>query len=270
MVCAGIDIGSVTTKAVILERDKILAKALVPTGAEPKKSAEKALDIALKEAGLTKNDLQSIVSTGYGRRTVDFSNSTVTEISCAAKGVIFLGSHMGKIQTIIDLGGQDSKVISLDETGKIVDFVMNDRCAAGTGRFLEVMSNILEVNLEDFGNLALKSNTSLKISSVCTVFAESEVISLIAQGKNKEDIIAGVCSAIAERIYKMVLQVGVKEIISFVGGGANNIGIKKAIEDKLKTKIWVPQEPQFVVALGAALFAQRTKNVDLDRTKDIV
>jgi predicted CoA-substrate-specific enzyme activase len=149
-------------------------------------------------------------------------------------------------------------VISLGEKGEVVDFVMNDRCAAGTGRFLETMAAVLGVGLEEMGELSLKSKAPFQISSICTVFAESEVISLIAQGRSKEDIVAGIHASIAERIHGMITRVKAREMISFIGGGAKNIGVKKAVEDKLQMKVWVPQEPQFVIALGAALIARES------------
>lgn len=257
MITAGIDIGSVTTKVVLLEGQKVIARVITSTGVHPELAAEKVLKEALRKVDLSKADIGCIVSTGYGRRIIKFGNRVITEISAAAKGAGYSSSSSkGKVRTVIDLGGQDSKVISLDEETRVVDFVMNDRCAAGTGRFLETMTAVLGVNLEDLGELSLKAKIPIQISSICTVFAESEVISLIAQGKSKEDIIAGLHNSVAERICGMISKVGAREIICFVGGGAKNIGVKKAIEDKLQMKVWIPKEPQFVIALGAALIAK--------------
>lgn len=273
MITAGIDIGSVTTKVVVLparrpdeigtlaggDEEKVLAQALVSTGTNPPLAAEKVLDEALKQAGLSKRDIRYIVSTGYGRRSIEFGNRVITEISAAAKGASYSGlSPKERVRTVIDLGGQDSKVISLDEETRIVNFVMNDRCAAGTGRFLETMAGVLGVKLEEIGEWSLKAKTPIQISSICTVFAESEVISLIAQGKSKEDIIAGIHDSIGERICGMVAKVGAREVISFIGGGAKNIGVRKAIEDRLQMKVWIPEEPQFIIALGAALIARES------------
>lgn len=258
MITAGIDIGSVTTKAVILGEEKVLARATCLTGAYPQRAAQEVLEKALGgEATLSRTDIGYIVSTGYGRRSIDFGDRVVTEISAAGRGASYMGSSNGAVRTVIDLGGQDSKVISLDEEGKVVDFVMNDRCAAGTGRFLEVISGILEMELGDLGKISLGSESPIVISSICTVFAESEVISLIAQAKSKADIIAGVHASIAERIYGMLAKIGTKKTVAFVGGGAKNIGVKKAIEDKLQTEVHIPDWPQLVVALGAALIAQK-------------
>lgn len=256
MITAGIDVGSVVTKAVILKDEKILARSLTPTGADPNSAAKLVMKKVLKEANLPRNKIEYIVSTGYGRRAIDFGDRVVTEITANAKGARFLGSPMGTVRTVIDLGGQDSKVIALDESGDIVNFIMNDKCAAGTGRFLEVMAQVLDIKLEDLGKFSLKSKNPIKINATCTVFAESEVISLIAQRKKKEDILAGLHQTIAKRLAGMVREVGAKEVIFFDGGGAKNIGIKKALEDELGMKVYVPKEPQFVVALGAALIAR--------------
>ncbi len=259
MKVCGIDIGSVATKAVILSAGgEILSKGLCLTGANPKMAAEGLICKILEEAGMRREDLGYIVSTGYGRRSIEFGDKTVTEISCCANGARWIGSNLGEVRTVIDLGGQDMKVISLDENGDIADFVMNDKCAAGTGRFLELMANVLGVNLEDLGALSLRSKNLIEINSTCTVFAESEVISLIAQGKNKEDIIAGLHSSIALRIINLIRQVGEKEVIFFCGGGAKNKGIQKALEDKLGMPVYVPSEPQFVIAIGAALIGKES------------
>lgn len=259
MITAGIDIGSVTTKVIILDGERVLGRTICPTGAHPKRAAQKMLEEALGQAGLLRVDIRYIVSTGYGRRSIEFGNRVITEISAAAKGVSYSGlSPKERVRTVIDLGGQDSKVVSIDEEGKVVDFEMNDRCAAGTGRFLETMARVLEIALEDLGERSLKAEIPIQISSICTVFAETEVISLIAQGKSKEDIIAGIHDSIAERICGMVTRVGARKAISFIGGGARNLGVKKAIEDRLGVKIVVPAQPQFVIALGAALIARDT------------
>lgn len=251
---AGVDIGSVATKALILAQDnKVVSRSVSLTGANPKLVAEETLTKALASVGLSVKDLKSIVTTGYGRRSFESGSKAITEISCCAKGALWLS---GNVRTIIDLGGQDTKVISLDDSGDVVDFVMNDKCAAGTGRFLEVMAGILKVSLEELVELSLNSKVPIKINSTCTVFAESEVISLIAQGKSKEDIVAGIHSSIAERVAGMVKQIGLKEAVFFCGGGAKNRSIHNLLEDILRVKIFVPAQPQFVVALGAALLAK--------------
>lgn len=256
IITAGVDIGAATTKVVILKDKKILAKAITSTKADPNLAAKLVMKEALKQAELSKDDLNYVVSTGTGRRAIEFGDKVITEITANAQGAKFLGSPLGVIRTIVDLGGQDSKAIALDENGNIINFVMNEKCAAGTGRFLEVMANVLGVKLEDLGKLSLKSKNPVKINATCTVFAESEVISLIAQKRKKEDIIAGLHEAIAKRIAGMVRDAGAREVIFFDGGGAKNVGIQKVLEKELGMKVYVPKEPEFVIALGAALIAR--------------
>lgn len=257
MITAGIDIGSVATKALVLKDQEIMATAVLPTGSRPKLSATAALAQALQLAGLQSADVQHTVSTGYGRRVVEFGDKTITEISACAQGSVFLGSSRGSVRTIIDLGGQDIKVIALGAQGEVTDFVMNDKCAAGTGHFLEVMARALEVRLEDLGALAAQSNQAIAINATCTVFAESEVISLLAQDTKKEDIIAGIHRSIAERIAAMAHKISFREIVVFNGGGAKNQGMQVALEAKLGVALAIPAVPQFVNALGSALEAQR-------------
>lgn len=252
MIVAGIDLGSVATKVVVLKDEKILSKAITPTKANPISAAELVMKKALKMAKLSRMDIKCVASTGYGRRTIEFGDKTITDISAGARCAVFLAPN---IRTVIDLGGQDTKVISLDRNGNVTNFVMNDKCSAGTGRFLEVMANVLGIKLEDLGKLSLKSKNPLKINSTCTVFAESEVISLIAQKKKKEDIIRGLHETIAKRIAGMLREVSAKERIFFCGGGAKNIGLKEALENELGMKVFVPKEPQFTIAFGAALIA---------------
>lgn len=254
MISAGIDIGSSATKAVILKDKQMLSKAITPSRADPNQAAGFVLKEALKKADLSEVDV--VVSTGYGRRAIDFIDETVTDITAGAKGAVFLGCPFNDVRTVVDLGGQDTKVITLDENGYVANFVMNDKCAAGTGRFLEFMAGVLETKIEDLGNLSLKSRNPLKINSTCTVFAESEVVSLIVQKKKKEDIIAGLHESIAKRIAGMVREIGAEEPVFFCGGGAKNVGIKKALENNLAMNVYIPEEPQFVIALGAALIAK--------------
>jgi len=257
MICAGVDIGSVATKALILQDREVLATAVQPTGSRPKLTAQAVLDQALAQAGLRQADLAHIVSTGYGRRVVEFGDRTITEISACAKGTNFTGSPLGRVRTIIDLGGQDIKVIGVDENGEVSDFIMNDKCAAGTGRFLEVIAHALEVRLEDLGELSLHATRSIAINATCTVFAESEVISLLAQDARKEDIVAGIHASIAERMLAMARKIGIKEVVAFNGGGAKNAGLRAAMESKLGVHLFIPERPQFMNALGSALEAQR-------------
>lgn len=253
MYVAGIDIGSIYSKAIILKNNQVAASLVKRTGGEIKTASQNLIGEALASLGLEVADLKSVVATGYGRISVPFAQKQVTEISCFGRGV---GHLYPDVRTVIDIGGQDSKGIKIDEYGSVNDFVMNDKCAAGTGRFLEVMANALEVNLEDMGLLALKSKSPEEIGITCTVFAESQVISLVADGRPKVDIIAGIHQAIAERIYSMVKMIRIEERVAITGGGARNIGLVKELEKKLGTAVIVPEAPQLMGAYGAALFAQ--------------
>ena len=248
---AGIDIGSVTTKCVIVQDEIIIGKALTKTTAEPEKCAEIVLKKAIDESGINENNIEKIVSTGYGRRIFKRANKTITEITCVAKGAYYLCGKKKCI--IIDVGGQDTKVVEINDNGEIVDFLMNDKCAAGTGRFLELMANVFGINIEEFSNLALNSKNPVKINSTCSVFAESEVVSLITSGTSKEDIAAGLFYSISLRISGMVRQFSQNELVVFCGGGAKIPALKKSIEEVLEREIIVLPEPQFVVAFGAAI-----------------
>jgi len=251
---AGVDVGSVATKAVILGDGNVLGSALVATGASPRQAAETALAKALSEARKDRSSIGRVVSTGYGRRATEMEGAIVTEITAAARGAHWIGAPWGAVRTVVDLGGQDTKVILLDPEGNVADFVMNDKCAAGTGRFLSLMSATLEMDIAEMGDLSSRSKEPVAINSTCAVFAESEVISLIAQGRRKEDIIAGLHAAIASRIATMVRQMGGHQVF-FSGGGARNSGVRRALESALREGVHVPPEPQFIVATGAALIA---------------
>lgn len=255
MILAGVDVGSVATKVVTLKDKQVVGRHVLPTGANPQKAAETALAGALGQAGLAGATPSRIVSTGYGRRATQMSGDIVTEITAAGRGAHWLGAPWGAVKTVLDLGGQDTKVIVLNGDGSVADFAMNDKCAAGTGRFLTLMCGALEIDLAQMSALSLQALQPVAINSTCAVFAESEVVSLIAQGRSKEDIVAGLYSAIASRIANMVRQMGGKEIF-FSGGGARSAGLHKAIESALGLPVYVPPEPQFVVATGAALIAQ--------------
>jgi len=256
MIVAGTDIGSITTETVILEKDRILASTILPTGANSRKAAERSLAAALEQANLNREDIAAMVATGYGRVSFPWANKTITEITCHARGAFFLRPCT---RTVIDIGGQDSKVIRLDGRGRNVDFQMNDKCAAGTGRFLEVMAQALEVRVEDLGKLSLIAPRTIKISSMCTVFAESEVISLIAENQPKEVIIRGLHDSIADRIMGMVHRLGFEKEVTLTGGVAKNEGVVRSLEERLGLKVFVPPEPQIIGALGAALLAKDFK-----------
>ncbi len=254
----GVDIGSVATKVVLLSLNgdyKIKNFKISPTGPNGNKTALKLIEEILNEENLNKIDIKRILATGYGRVSVDFTDLTKTEISCHAKGAKFL---FPKTKTIIDIGGQDSKAIKLANNGNVVDFVMNDKCAAGTGRFLEVMSHALQIELKDFGNLHEKSKNLIEITSICTVFAESEIISLIHEGVSKEDIVKGLNYSVARRAVTLLKRVNYEEEITMTGGVAKNSGVVSALEDLLKLKINIPENPQIIGAIGAAIFASES------------
>jgi len=248
---AGIDVGSLTCDVVILDgARRAVACDIIATGARARAAAERALNSALTKAGLQREQLGALVATGYGRERVPDRSRSVTEITCHARGAFHLFPHT---QLVLDVGGQDCKAIGLDGGGRVVEFAMNDKCAAGTGRFFEMMAGALEVDLDDFGALALEAEARAPISSVCTVFAESEVISLVAEGERVENILAGLCRAAAERVYRLAQQVGLAKRITLSGGVAKNAGFRAALEELLGVKVEVPEEPQLVGALGAAL-----------------
>lgn len=249
---AGIDIGSITAKAAIIDSGKILGSKVIFTGYNAEAAGVKVYEELLAQTCLDKVSISKIVSTGYGRNSVKFADKTFTEIMAHAAGAHFLSPA---IRTIIDIGGQDSKAISLDEKGKVKNFVMNDKCAAGTGRFLEVMARALEVNLDEFGAMSLASSAPAKISSLCTVFAESEVISLISRGEKRQDIIAGIHESIAARVSSMLARIGVAEPVMITGGVARNSGVVDALERKLGLKIAVSSHAQVNGAIGAAILA---------------
>ncbi|MFZ3107097.1 MAG: acyl-CoA dehydratase activase [Candidatus Hydromicrobium sp.] len=254
MYTCGIDVGSVSTKVVILGKkdNKIASYVIAATGSDGKNAAIKALDDSLKKAGLTDNEIEATAATGYGRINISFADQNITEISCHARGAISL---FPDLKTVIDIGGQDSKVIKLKD-GKPIDFLMNDKCAAGTGRFLEVMARAMEINIEQFAPIFIKTNDKVDITSTCTVFAESEIVSLIGQGVNKNKIIKGLIYSIADKITSMVGRVGLDEPVCMTGGVAKNLGVVKALEENLGIKIIIPDEPQITGALGAAYLAQ--------------
>jgi (R)-2-hydroxyacyl-CoA dehydratese activating ATPase len=255
---AGVDIGAATTKAVIINgRQDILAFSLLPTSYDREQSGTEALNLALAKIQKSGDAVRYIVSTGYGRRAFASSDKALPEIVCHAKGTKFL---FPEVRTIIDIGGQDSKVIGLDENGGVVRFEMNDKCAAGTGRFLEVLTErILNLPLAELGPLALKSRKHLTLSSVCTVFAESEILSLLSENEAREDIAYGISKAIAKRVIGMGAggQISYNKPIVFSGGVAKNIGVVKAIEEELGREVITPKEPQITAALGAAIFAKK-------------
>lgn len=253
---AGVDSGSTSTDAVIIDRNKkIIGKAIVPTGSGATNGAKKALFKALEQADLREEDLALIVTTGYGRENIGFGNSSVTEITCHARGAHYLNP---KARTVIDIGGQDSKVVRIDENGSVLSFVMNDKCAAGTGRFLDMMARTMELSLDDMGELGLKWKGDVTISNMCTVFAESEVVSLVAQDTPPADIIHGLNKSVAGKTVSLVKRLGGESEYIMTGGVAKNKGIVEAIEEKLDKKLFVSEDSQICGAIGAALIGMES------------
>ena len=255
---AGVDIGSVTTKAVLLDAEgRMISFFMIPTTYDREGCGKKALKMALQEINKTQEEITSLFTTGYGRKAFTAANGTKSEILCHATGTTYL---YPKVRTIIDIGGQDSKVIALDGGGLISKFQMNDKCAAGTGRFLEILSErILSVKVEEIGSLSLQSEQPCKLSSVCTVFAESEIVSYLSEKRKRSDIAYGLHCAIAKRVISMGRSVRIKfdEPICFSGGVARNSGVVRAIEEELGKSIMTPEKPQLTAALGAAIYARK-------------
>lgn len=267
MIFAGIDAGSRAIKIVLLEaappqKGRVIAKGLIDQGVEQNKLASKLFRKLLKDNNIKKKDVIRIVATGYGRNSVSIADTTITEITCHAMGVRKLTPEVKLGGTIIDIGGQDSKLIRLDNAGKVRDFAMNDRCAAGTGRFLEVVAERLNVPLESLGRLAAKSRYPAAISSMCVVFAETEIIGLLAFGAAREDIIAGVQRAIANRIAALAGG-NIESPIIFTGGVAMVPGMDEALKSALGKKVTISPEPQMTGALGAAILASGIQDIRL-------
>ena len=250
---AGVDVGSTQTKAVIIDEAKeIVSRSLTDTGANVMRAAEKSYQEALISGDLSEEEVEFVVGTGYGRYKVTFGNTQVTEISCHGRGAV----HMFPgTRTVVDMGGQDTKAIRVSPTGEIVDFCMNDKCAAGTGRFLGAASSALDIPLDELGPTALRGERPVKISTTCTVFAESEVLSWLGKGKKIEDILLGVHQSIAARSAGLLRRVGIDEEVTFTGGVARNLAMIETLNDRLGVKVNVSEESHFMGALGAALFA---------------
>jgi len=255
MIAAGVDIGSRTTKAVLLDGDAVVARKLEQTTWARAEQAESVLDALLAEAGLSRAEVGAVWATGYGRVSAPFADGQATEITCHARGAYFLDPA---VRTVIDVGGQDTKVIHLDDAGQITDFRMNDRCAAGTGKFLEELADTLGLELSQFVAHGRQARRAAEISSLCTVFAESEAISLLAEGVPLEEVILGLHRSIAGRVGDLARAVGAEATVAFSGGGAKNAVLHRELETKLNQAIQALAEPEFTGALGAALLACRS------------
>jgi predicted CoA-substrate-specific enzyme activase len=249
----GVDVGSTQTKAVIVDESRtILARILIPTGANVSRAGEKAFVKACEAVGLPREAVGYVVGTGYGRYKILFGDAQITEITCHARGA---QSLFPATRTVIDMGGQDTKVIKVGPDGSVADFSMNDKCAAGTGRFLSAAADVTGVSLDEIGPLSLQAKVPVRLTSVCTVFVESDIMSYLAQRKTIEDILGGVHKAIATRTMSLIRRVGVEDEVTFTGGVSLNIGMVKALEEVLGQSINVSPEGHYMGAIGAALFA---------------
>ena len=256
MITAGIDCGSKNTKVVLMKEGNILSTASVLSGFDQEESAEQALNSALEKVGIKRDEVKHITATGAGMEAIKFSNDTITTITADARGTYLL---FPSTRTIIDIGAEEGLVVKIDDQGKVKDFGINEKCAAGAGAFIEAMSRALEVDIETMGELSLKSTKKIPMNAQCTIFAESEVVSLIHQKTLKEDIIRAVHDAIADRNTSMVRQIGIEKDVALIGGVANNIGFVDAMNKNLGFDLLVPKDriaPEYVSALGAALIAQ--------------
>jgi len=250
---AGIDAGSNTIKAAILGHEGILASHIIKTGLGGEAQAELCLAEACAKGRIGRDQIACVYATGYGREYLGFPRQRKSEIMCHGVGIHWL---LPEVRTIIDIGGQDSKSIRLGDRGEVESFNMNDKCAAGTGRFLETMAHALEIPLEELGECALNATEPVRVSSTCTVFAESEVISHVARGKRREDILYGVCQSIVDRVAAMARGIGIQPPIAMTGGVAKNRAVVRLMGERLKQPILVPPDPQITGALGAALMAR--------------
>ncbi|MFC1938459.1 acyl-CoA dehydratase activase [Chloroflexota bacterium] len=253
MIVAGIDIGSRAAKAVVMNSNSIISSIICDTGPESVKTSRMTMEKVLMGTGLSLNDIQYIVATGYGRVLVPFANENISEISCHARGINW---YFPSVRTILDMGGQDCKAISCDANGRVTNFVMNDKCAGGTGRFLEMIAEVLNIPLEESGDLALGSETAIPFNTICAVFAKSEAISYIRQGVAKSDILAGLNEAIATRCKNLLRRVSIEKEFAITGGIAKNKGMVAKLREKIGLEPQLCEDPQIVGALGAALFAE--------------
>lgn len=254
MYFAGIDIGSITAKSALIKDNQLVDSLSIPTGYDHLKAGQTVFETLLEKNGIEPSQVQKIVSTGYGRNSISFSDKSMTEIICHGTGAHFLNPE---IRGVIDVGGQDSKAILLDDTGQVSDFAMNDKCAAGTGRFLEVMAKAMDVELDEMGEFDTRADKPSKISSICTVFAESEVISMIARQEKRENIIAGIHDSAAARVAILARKVKVKEPVMMTGGVAKNIGVVNALNRHLNITLKISTHSQENGAIGAAVLASR-------------
>jgi len=249
----GIDIGSVTSKGVITEDGKLKAYQLIPSGTNYRATAQRLREELLGKAGVSLAEIANTVATGCGADSVDFADRQVSDIVCCAQGI---NAIFPTARTVINIGGQSSQVIRIEERGRVTNFAVSEKCAAGSARFLQVMANVLRVELKDIGPLSLKSKEPVTFSTGCAVFGETEAITRVAEGFAKEDIIAGVHQSLANKISSLVAKVGLEEQCAISGGGGLDVGLVKRLKEQLQVQLLVPQQPQMVTALGAAIIAQ--------------
>lgn len=249
----GIDIGSSTSKGVINKDGNTVAHHLLPSGIDYRLAAQKLIDGLLTKAGVAREDIACIVATGQGSANVELANQQVVDIRCCARGIYNL---YPSVRTVIDVQGQSTQVLRLSAEGQVANFAVSEKCASGSGRFLDIISNVLQVKLEEIGALSLESKNPITFTTGCAVFGESEAVSRVSEGIAREDIIAGVHQALAEKISSLVGKVGMEERCAITGGGALNIGLISWVEKKLGVELLVPPEPQFITALGAAIMAE--------------
>ncbi len=252
MITAGIDCGAKTVKVVVIKDGQVVGKSLVPAGIDAKGAAEKAFDEALAQAGLSRKDVAKVVSTGTGRKEPTFRDEEVTEVTADARGAVFL---FPQARTVIDVGAEEGRAIRVDAAGKVVDFAVNEKCAAGAGAFVEAMARALEVDLEEMGKLSLQAKQAVPMNAQCAVFAESELVSLVHAKTPKPDMARAIHDAIADRIVSMVRRVGAEPEVVLIGGVAKNVGFVDSLSRDLETEVKLPDDPEMVGALGAALIA---------------
>ena len=252
MITAGVDCGAKNTKVVLLKDGEVVAKSTVLSGFDQKAAAQQSFAKALQEAGFSEDEVNHVTATGAGMKEAQFAQGTVTEVGADAKGANFL---FPSAKTVIDVGAEEGRAIKADGNGKVIDFAVNEKCAAGAGSFTEAMARALEIKVEEMGPLSLKSHKAVPMNAQCAVFAESEVVTLIHAKTAKEDIARAVHDAIADRISSMVRRVGIEKDVALIGGVARNVGFVKSLEDTLDVSLSIPEEPEYVSALGAALVA---------------
>lgn len=249
----GVDVGSTFSKAVVVSNNNIRGWSIIPSGGDYRVAANEVLKKALSKAGISSDSIAFVVATGYGAASVSNADEMVSDMTCQGRGISYL---FPSARTVVDIGGQYSRVFRVDEEGRVVNFVFSEQCAAGSARLLQVIARVLQVDIEELGELSLKSNKKVDFTTSCAVFIESELISRIAEGFLKEDIAAGIHRALAAKIQVLVERVGLEPDCALVGGGAKNIGLVRSIEEGLEIKTLIPEEPQVVAALGAALIAE--------------